>query len=269
MFSKIKKVIRKDVSKKEQADWEKKCSEVWDKARVLVGIPNSGSVDDMLGESPFKSFLHLAMFMASNKESTNWGIQPIPRMITHEARNALAKQAIDQGYTHICMIDSDQVFDKDIVHRLLLWRKEIVGVRAYRRTSPHYPCVFIKKEGLPDTEAMVPVNVVDKGLLITDAIGFGLILISVEVFKKITYPYFYFSKTGEDINFCREAREAGFKVYVDTDVEIGHVTTTIIREKEYLEKLNDGTVGQFDKDMLQLIQEQKGDKNVNFGKIKK
>jgi len=269
MFSKIKKVIRKDVSKSEQIDWEKKCSEVWDKARVLVGIPNSGSIEDMLGESPFKSFMHMVMFVASHRESTNWGIQPIPRMITHEARNALARQAIDEGYTHLCMIDSDHVFDKDVIHRLLLWQKDIVGVRAYRRISPHYPCVFIKKEGLPDTEAMIPVNVVDSGLLITDAIGFGIILISVEVLKKLTYPYFYFSKTGEDINFCREAREAGFKVYVDTDVEIGHVTSVIIREKDYLEKLKDGTVGQFDKDMLQLIHKQKEDKNINFNKMNK
>lgn len=269
MFSQIKKILKKDVSKEEQEEWEKRCSEVWSKARVLIGIPNTGSIEDMLGESPFKSFLHMTMFISSHKESTNWGIQPIPRMITHEARNALAKQAMDGGYTHLCMIDSDHVFDADIVHRLLLWKKDIVGVRAYRRTSPHYPCVFIKKEGLPDTEAMIPVNVVDSGLLITDALGFGVILISVEVFKKLTYPYFYFSKTGEDINFCREAGEAGFKVYVDTDVEIGHVTTTIIREKDYLEKLKDGTVGQFDKDMLQLIQKQKGDKSVNFDKTKK
>ena len=268
MLQKIKKIFRKDLKENEQQDWEKKCSEIWDKARVLVGIPNTGSIEDMIGESPFKSFLNLALFIASNKESTNWGIAPIPRMVTHEARNALARQAIDEGYTHLCMMDSDHVFDKDVIHRLLLWQKNIVGVRAYRRAAPHFPCIFATKPDLPDTEAMIPVDAADQGLMMADAVGFGIVLISVEVLKKLTYPYFYFNKTGEDFNFCREARAAGYKIYVDTDVEIGHVTSKIIRRADYLTGLNDGSIRQFDKDMLKLIHKEKENKNINFNKIR-
>lgn len=269
MFNQIKKVLRKDVSDKDQKAWEEKCRKIWSESKVLIGLPNTGTVEDMQGESPLKSILHLVMYTSSQKESTTWGIQPVARMITHEARNALAKQAIDCGYTHLAMIDSDHVFDKDVIHRLLLYQKGIVGVRAYKRTPPHFPCIFVNDSKLPDTEAMIFADAADRGLMIADAVGFGIILISVEVLKKLTYPYFYFNKTGEDFNFCRDAKKAGFKIYVDTDVEIGHVTTKIVRRADYLAELNSGKIRQFDQDMLKLIQDQKNDKNVDFDKIAK
>ena len=180
MLNKIKTIFRKDATDEEK-QWQEKCAQIWSDAKVLIGLPNNGIIEDLTGESPFKSFLHLAMFMSSQKESSNWGIQPIARMITHEARNALAKQAIDEGYTHLAMIDSDHTFDKDVIHRLLLYQKDVVGVRAYKRTSPHYPCIFVNNPNAIDKESMIFADVANKGLMVTDAVGFGIILIKIEV----------------------------------------------------------------------------------------
>ena len=266
MLNKIKTIFRKDATDEEK-QWQEKCAQIWSDAKVLIGLPNNGIIEDLTGESPFKSFLHLAMFMSSQKESSNWGIQSIARMITHEARNALAKQAIDEGYTHLAMIDSDHTFDKDIIHRLLLYQKDIVGVRAYKRTSPHYPCIFVNNPNAIDKESMIFADVADKGLMVTDSIGFGIILIKIEVFKKMTYPFFYFNKCGEDFNFCKAAQAAGLKVYVDTDIEIGHLSQCIIKRADYLREVEDGTIAKYDKSMLELIQKQNADKNVDFNKI--
>jgi hypothetical protein len=257
------------MSRSEQEEWQNKCSKIWGEAKVLIGIPNTGTIEDLHGESPFKSFLHLAMFISSQKESGNWGIATIPRMITHEARNAFAKQAIEEGYTHLAMIDSDHTFDKDVIHQLLLFQKDIIGVRAYKRTSPHYPCIFVKNPNLSDKDAMVFVDAVDNGVMIADAIGFGLVLIKVDVFKKMTYPYFYFNKLGEDLNFCKQATEAGYKIYVNTDIEIGHVSQKIIRRADYLTELENGTIRQFDKDMLQLRKKEEINNKIDFSKINK
>jgi len=265
----IKKIFKKDVSEEDAANWETYCKKTWSEAKVLIGLPNTGTYDDMPGDSPFKSFIKLAMFIASNLESTKWEIRTVPRMVTHEARNALAKMAIDEGFTHLMMIDSDHVFDKDIVHTLLLYKRPVVGVRAYRRTSPHYPCIFVKDPKLEETEAMTFVDACNMGLMVTDAVGFGAILISTEVLKKMTYPYFYFSKTGEDFNFCRDARELGFKIYVDTDIEIGHVTSRVIRRADYTSQENNGEIRQYSKDMVKLIKKEKGNENINYAKIKK
>jgi hypothetical protein len=84
----------------------------------------------------------------------------------------------------------------------------------------------------------------------------------------MTYPYFYFSKTGEDFNFCRDARNLGFKIHVDTDIEIGHVTSKIIRRADYLAQEKSGEIRQFSNDMVNLIQEEKSDKKVDYNKIK-
>jgi hypothetical protein len=264
----IKKIFKRDTTEEESAHWEEYCKKTWSEAKVLIGLPNYGSYEDMTGSSPFKSFISLALFIASNLESTKWEIMTVPRMVTHEARNALAKIAVDRGFTHLMMIDSDHVFEKDIVHTLLLYKKDIVGVRAYRRSAPHYPCIFVKDKTLKETEAMTFVDACDMGLMVADAVGFGAILINVEVLKKMTYPYFYFTNTGEDFNFCREARELGFKIHVDTDIEIGHVTSKIIRRVDYTRQEKSGEVGQFSKDMIELIQENKDNKKVNYEKVK-
>lgn len=49
-------------------------------------------------------------------------------------------------------------------------------------------------------------------------------LIDMKVFDKIKSPWFEpeFS-FGTDVQICRKASEAGFKVYNDTDIEIGHL----------------------------------------------
>jgi hypothetical protein len=272
MFSQLKKELskhNKNLAEIKDDEWENYCQQTWSEAKVLIGLPNTGSFDDMDGESPFKSFLKLASYISSLDESRDWNIITIPRMITHEARNALAKEAITGGYTHLMMIDSDHTFRHDLVHRLLLFQKDIIGVRAYKRTSPHYPCIFINHPDHSDQEAAVFADAVDMGVMLTDTLGMGAMLIKTEVFKKLSYPYFYFSRTGEDFNFCRDAREAGMKIFVDTDTEIGHVDQTIITRKDYLRELEDGTIRQHDENMLKLIEREKNNPNINFDKTKR
>jgi hypothetical protein len=117
-----------------------------------------------------------------------------------------------------------------------------------------------------ETDAMTFVDAAGMGLMVADAVGFGAVLINVEVLKKMTYPYFYFTNTGEDFNFCREAPELGYKIHVDTYIEIGHVTSKIIRRADYQAQENSGEIRQFSGDMVKLIQKQKDNKKVDFSK---
>ena len=34
---------------------------------------------------------------------------------------------------------------------------------------------------------------------------------------------------GDDVSFCHRAREAGFKIFADSDIRIGHIKTRIIK----------------------------------------
>ena len=55
-------------------------------------------------------------------------------------------------------------------------------------------------------------------------------LIKTSVFKKLPHPWFSYEQddegntvVGEDMWFCRLARQAGFKIYCDKNVKIKHL----------------------------------------------
>ena len=70
-----------------------------------------------------------------------------------------------------------------------------------------------------------------------DYAGMGWMLIKKGVFEKIPYPWFagrymqlsdtICDLTSEDVSFCLAAKDAGFKVWVDPDIRVGH-------EKKYV-----------------------------------
>jgi hypothetical protein len=62
-------------------------------------------------------------------------------------------------------------------------------------------------------------------------------MFDMEVFKKLPYPWFRFQKQadtgaviGEDIGFCQDLKAAGYKIFVDTSVPAGHLTTMVVNE---------------------------------------
>jgi GT2 family glycosyltransferase len=67
-----------------------------------------------------------------------------------------------------------------------------------------------------------------------DATGGGCLMFNMEVFRKIRRPWFKSQKNpdgsiiGEDIGFCMELKKAGYRIFVDTSVPAGHLTTMIV-----------------------------------------
>jgi GT2 family glycosyltransferase len=67
-------------------------------------------------------------------------------------------------------------------------------------------------------------------LIEVDAVGTGIMLIRKKVFKELPEPWFYFKNDfSEDIMFCKEAKKAGYKIYVDTTLSVGHVGDSIFK----------------------------------------
>jgi hypothetical protein len=142
-------------------------------------------------------------------------------------RTDLAKDAIKMGASHILYLDSDMRFPKDTLARLLAHDQGIVAANYATRKFPIQPVTFAT-----DTDnTRVYTNPESTGLESVAAAGMGVMLVKTEVFDKIGLPYFmigYSPKnqdyTGEDIFFCRKARQAGFEVFIDHDLskEIKH-----------------------------------------------
>ena len=148
-----------------------------------------------------------------------------------EMRNELVRQAITVGCSHLIMMDSDQIYDPKTIPRLLSHKLPIVGCMVCRRYPPFDPIMLKGEIG-----SYKSITEWEKDSLVeVDATGTGCLLFNMDVFRKMPEPWFAFrsskgSPVGEDIGFCSDLRNAGYKIFVDTSVPAGHLTSMIVNE---------------------------------------
>lgn len=135
-------------------------------------------------------------------------------------RTFLVNAALKAGATHLLFVDADMLFSYDIIPRLLAHNKEIVGVKYKKR---QYPVEWLYKAQGAESETE---------LFKVDHVGTGLMLIDLTVFKNpsLGTPWFNFGRDsqgalamGEDVWFCNTARDAGYDVWVDPTIVMGHI----------------------------------------------
>lgn len=161
----------------------------------------------------------------------------------HDAvRNNLVVQALGFGCTHILMMDTDQVYySPDTIQKLLAHNKPVVGARVHRRYPPFDPILLREKDGKHyHMEREEIERVVGNGETVSvPATGCGCILYDTRVFIDIDPPWFRHTKTaegrskGEDIYFCEQLKRSGYEIFVDTSVEISHLTLMEVNMDTY------------------------------------
>jgi len=145
------------------------------------------------------------------------------------ARNDGVEQARAFSADFILFLDSDMVFPRSTLHRLLVHNKDIVGA-TYTKRVPPYPLLGLLLPGETRCDA--------QGLVEMRHMPTGCLLIRMAVFERLSRPYFRFLHDeatgdifGEDYVFCDRARAAGFSIWCDTllSQEIGHIGQQIFR----------------------------------------
>jgi len=150
----------------------------------------------------------------------------------HRARNQLAKTFMESNHERLMFIDSDIEFESDAIGRLWAMDADIaVGL---------YP---MKKIGAPKA-AWVDgklIKKLPKAPFEVDYAGTGFMMIKRHVFEKMKpflkveqteqgerVRYFHFDNVmdgveiSEDYEFCRLAKELGFKVVADPAIKLKH-----------------------------------------------
>jgi hypothetical protein len=142
----------------------------------------------------------------------------------------------------LLFIDDDMVFEPDAVKQLVEVQREhdldIVGGLCFRRQPPHQPTLYMR-EG-PTSGGYNFLERWDDGPVEVDATGLAFCLITRRAFETIagtpmpsfderasTRPPSFFGWNnilGEDLQFCQDAKKHGLKIWVDTRIEIGHVS---------------------------------------------
>lgn len=209
-------------------------------ARILFAIPSHEHVPALFAHDLARVLAINAMQIGRTIADCNLYLQ----MGTYVpvARQTLAEAALKGNYSHIMWLDADMRFPKDTVARLLAHDADIVGANYSTRTIPPR-FVAIKQVG-DSHKGIVPLRCVtlppSTGLEEVEAIGFGVTLMKVDVLRKLHDPagtlgHWFQTRwddetqlhMGEDVYFCRLARRAGARVFVDHDLskEVAHVGT--------------------------------------------
>jgi hypothetical protein len=148
-------------------------------------------------------------------------------------RNDIVSKALQTGCTKLIMLDVDQIYPTNTITKLLKHDLPVVGAKIHRRYPPFDPILLrLGKDRYEPIEDYEPGSLVE-----VDATGGGCVMFDMKVFKELPKPWFRFQKDeetgmtiGEDIGFFQDLKEAGYKIFVDTSVEIGHLTTMIVNQ---------------------------------------
>lgn len=126
-------------------------------------------------------------------------------------RNDLVHIAIENKQTHLLFIDSDQVFPRNTIVRLIKGfeaqpKADAITAIVHRKDEPYLPCIYTgpKKNGKFGSVSSWNTN----SYLNIGACGMGCVMIKADVFKRLKYPYFKFPSLdkkdeilGEDLYF--------------------------------------------------------------------
>jgi hypothetical protein len=145
-------------------------------------------------------------------------------------------------YDYMMWIDSDIAFKHTDFFSLLSMDKDIAS-GWYTQPGGSTPVVekmnddYFQKHGSYQfirSQEMTQ----RKDIFKADYIGFGWVLIKQGVFESIDYPWFapkmiqigkdLYEMCSEDVSFCLDAKKAGYNIWVDPKIKVGHEKTQVL-----------------------------------------
>ena len=192
--------------------------------KVLMCIPYTGYIP------PQAAYSLPPMACYARSKGIDIDMLPIGLSLVYIARETAAKTFLEGNYDALLFVDSDMVCPIDMLVRLIEADKDIVSGLAFKRFPPYEPCIF-KKCDREGTEFWLDYP---KGLIEIQGVGMACTLIKRKVFEAVPQPWFFPEPNiGEDLAFCIRAREAGYKIYCDTNLICGHVGNFVVTEEFY------------------------------------
>ena len=196
------------------------------KPKILIGSPAFSGIQPEAQQS----FMAMVFRCGRDLPQYDFAVKIETKREQFRARNALVDAAIAADFTHLLMLDDDMIVPPDLLARLLAHDKDLVGALYWQRGGAFHP-VVMKAITLetgdfhPDYYAASDPIMQRPGLYPVDIIGGGCMLFRVDCFRKISPPYFWWEHSmGTDIAICTRLREAGIQPYIDTSIELGHLS---------------------------------------------
>lgn len=159
--------------------------------------------------------------------------------LVYVGRDELATQAVLEQYTHTLWLDSDMVFQDDILDDLMFCEKPFVCGVYHGRRPPHCACTFTSLEPIARVE--------EYPLEAFEIAGCGMAGVLIEtrilsdVRKRFGTCFCPEKNLGEDLAFCKRVAACGYTMYCEPTARmghIGHITIYPEDEQRWLSKLH-------------------------------
>ena len=196
--------------------------------RLLIAVPTT----DYIHADFVKSLAKLQAELG--RKGIRYDVEIQSGTLVYIARNKLACKAVNEGYTHVLWLDSDMVFNEQVVDDLMFCGKEMVCGAFVSRRPPYGPCVYtsIRKNNIEKVKEFgtKPFRV--------DGCGFACVLTTVELLQAVAQKFgTTFQPTdyyGEDLAFCWRVGQIGREIWCDPTVRPGHIAHVPVYAGEHL-----------------------------------
>jgi len=160
-----------------------------------------------------------------------------------ECRKQVKDYAIKHSFDYLFFIDSDVICDSDVLQKLYSRKKDIVcGLFRFVAPPAGRPVWFRKKLPIEISKETGVWHITfihneelkkcGSNLLEIDACGFGAILISQEILKKVKFQHSKNKHYGVDIHFCFDAKLLGYRIFGDPTAKCNHLYKQCARRRE-------------------------------------
>ena len=190
--------------------------------RLMVAVPCL----DMMRSEFVMSFTKIIRKLM--RDGVDFGVRFAQGTLTYQAREELAREAIERNYDFMLWFDSDMEIPEDVFDRLMSAEEKtnaalVTGIYRSRR-KPYHKLVY--KVISPFQAIYYGENLPDE-LFPIEGCGFGCVLTRVdamrEVFKKYNVVFTPTEGLGEDLAYCYRLKTRGYMQYAEPSVKCGHI----------------------------------------------
>jgi hypothetical protein len=201
--------------------------------RILIGIPCYQNVS----AETLEDYMRFAYYCGRRLPEHEFVLGVKSKSEQFRARNAIVEGALQMACDYVLFLDDDHVIDWEttstpnsrygmvgqfLKHFEADEKIGIVGAVYYHRGAECRPVLM--KEGNDGGFYWMRDDEIRGELQEVAVQGGGCMMMRLSMFDRIKAPWFEPEfDLGTDIQICKKAREAGFKVCCDTSIQIGHV----------------------------------------------
>lgn len=162
------------------------------------------------------------------RDGVPFEVKIIPGTLVYMARDALARHAVNNDFTHVLWLDADMVFGDSILEDLTMSGKDMVCGLFISRHNPYLSTIFAQLS----PEVIRITEFPDEAFRI-GACGFACVFMRVEILRDVLNNnngkcFLPTGRLSEDLAFCERARCQGYEIWCEPTARVGHVGPVVI-----------------------------------------